>query len=180
MTDNEIIKALECCSQNGDFTKTQIEICSPCSYVNCGDCTGLLKADALDLIKRQQAEIERFKNRQKPTGASGYKVENGKVVFFTNMLGGCKVVKENLEEVVKTMNELLQECYSKDEIAFALKCKTQELKTAKAEAVKEFAERLKEKAMKNDFICMGEVRATEYIISKHELDNLVKETVGDG
>ncbi len=93
-------------------------------------------------FEEQQAEIARFKNRQKPTVASGYKLENGKVVFYTNMLGGCRIEKENLEEVVKTLNELLQEAYAKDEIAFALKCKTEELKTAKAEAVKEFSDTL--------------------------------------
>ena len=87
-------------------------------------------------INRLEAENERFKDRQKPTAASGYKIENGKVVFFTNMLGGCKIVKENLEEVVKTLNELLHEAYSKDEIAFALKCKTEELETAKADIKK--------------------------------------------
>lgn len=99
-------------------------------------------AKAYDEINRLQAENKKFKDRQKPTGASGYKIENGKVVFFTNMLGGYREEKENLEEVVKTLNELLQECYSKDEIAFALKCKTEELKTAKAEAYKECMEQL--------------------------------------
>ena len=124
-----------------------------------------------DRFEEQQAEIERYKNRQKPTGASGYKVENGKVVFFTDMLGGCKVVKENLEEVVKTLNELLQEAYAKDEIAFALKCKTEELKTAKAEAVKEFAERIEQSDVsESDKFIM---------VRKYKFDNLVKEMVGD-
>ena len=98
--------------------------------------------NALVLINRQKAEIERFKNRQKPTAASGYKIENGKVVFFTNMLGGCRIEKENLEEVVETLNELLHEAYAKDEIAFTLKCKTEELKTAKAEAIKEIRDKV--------------------------------------
>lgn len=54
LTDAEIKKALECCAESGDFTKTQDEICSPCPYCNCGDCTGILKANALDLINRQE------------------------------------------------------------------------------------------------------------------------------
>ena len=165
MTDNEIIKALECCSKN--------EPCNICSYDKKEKdefvCCSKLMLDAFDLINRQKAEIERFKNRQKPTGASGYKIENGKVVFFTNMLGGCKVIKENLEEVVKTLNELLQECYSKDEIAFALKCKTEELKTAKAEAIKEFAERLKETSTRD---------AGVWWVMEEDIDNLAKEMVG--
>ena len=159
MTDNEIIKALECCIKN---------TCSECPFYKnwithrCGELRNL----ALDLINRQQAEIEKFTKRQKPTGASGYKIENGKVVFFTNMLGGCRYEYENLDEVVKTLNELLQECYSKDEIAFALKCKTEDLKTAKSEAIKEFAERLKAK---------GDRYAWVVGISKDKINNLVKE-----
>ena len=50
MTDNEIIKALEDCSTYAYY------YCSECGFKD-GD---LLKA-ALDLINRQQAEIERLK-----------------------------------------------------------------------------------------------------------------------
>lgn len=123
MTDNEIKKNLEIYIKDIRCVKCDFE----------DECLFDVIKSALDLINRLQAENKKLKDRQKPTGASGYKIENGKVVFFTNMLGGCKIVKENLEEVVKTLNELLQECYSKDEIAFALKCKTEELETAKAE-----------------------------------------------
>lgn len=50
MTDNEIVKALEICSGGGN--------CRDCPY----DQTGCeFEKDALDLIKRQKAEIERLK-----------------------------------------------------------------------------------------------------------------------
>jgi hypothetical protein len=56
MTDNEIIKALECCVNNGD--------CRECALNpkkgNYGYCTGLAIKSALDLITRQKAEIERL------------------------------------------------------------------------------------------------------------------------
>ena len=57
MTDNEIIKALECCS-----TSSAVQ-CRDCPY--CGNnyekhCAFALANDALDLINRQQAEIERL------------------------------------------------------------------------------------------------------------------------
>lgn len=137
LTDKEIKKALECCSKaktNEDCKKLECpfydDAIEMCGVLNSEQ---VLMSNALDLINRQEEKIKKFENRQKPTGASGYKIENGKVVFFTNMLGGCKIVKENLEEVVKTLNELLQEAYSKDEIAFALKCKTEENENLKAE-----------------------------------------------
>ena len=166
MTDNEIIKALEiCCAER---------ICRKCVYFGKKEfCIANNTPAVVDLINRQKAELEKFTKRQKPTGASGYKIENGKVVFFTNMLGGYREEKENLEEVVKTLNELLQECYSKDEIAFALKCKTEELKTAKAEAYKECIEKVKEEINSHTY---GVLHKT---VINHKLDNLLKELVGE-
>ena len=58
MADNEIIKALECCGKNPP-------ICIECSYkgkCNRKDCYDYLKDDALSLINRQKAEIERLQN----------------------------------------------------------------------------------------------------------------------
>ena len=55
MTDNEIIKALECCGKNPPM-------CSECGYkgrCNRIDCYDYLKRDALNLINRQKAEFER-------------------------------------------------------------------------------------------------------------------------
>jgi hypothetical protein len=53
MTDNEIIKALECCHITCG--------CSECAYVDCPeDCVETMKLDALNLINRQQAVIDRY------------------------------------------------------------------------------------------------------------------------
>lgn len=53
MNDNEIIKALECCGR---------ESCLGCPYRDgkCHQGNPMIR-DALDLITRQQAEIERLK-----------------------------------------------------------------------------------------------------------------------
>ncbi len=56
MTDNEIIKALECCKTGDD--------CKGCPYYaneryTCGEH---FNEDMLDLINRQKAEIERLQN----------------------------------------------------------------------------------------------------------------------
>ena len=59
MTDNEIVKALECCISNTD------ENCNKCvcsgSNVSCVD---VLLQNALDLINRQNAEKEALINGQ--------------------------------------------------------------------------------------------------------------------
>lgn len=58
MTDNEIIKALECC------TKTEfISDCAKCEMFAI-DCKDILIENALDLINRQKAEIESLKHRK--------------------------------------------------------------------------------------------------------------------
>lgn len=56
MTDNEIIKALECCGEE--------DKCKECPYYNKGNFKCLnykFFKDLLDLINRQKAEIERLR-----------------------------------------------------------------------------------------------------------------------
>ena len=56
MTDNDIIKALECCRVG----KREHD-CKKCPlYCRVPACMGHLTADALDLITRQKAEQERI------------------------------------------------------------------------------------------------------------------------
>ena len=141
MTDEQIIKALECCCKSfGNCTKC------PYKEVDCVTTSGksLLLKDALDLINRQKAEIERLHKLQKPTEASGFKIEDGKVVFYTNMLNGYRHELKDLDEVVEELNLMLQEAYKTDEIAGYLRALQEQYKTAKSEAIKEFAKKYKE------------------------------------
>lgn len=96
---------------------------------------------ALDLINRQKAEIERYRE---VVGELG--VKDGEVVALLNG-------KET--------------AYTKKDIAETLK--RMDVKTAKAEAIKEFAERLKRE--KRDLFCIENIDGL--------IDNLVKEMVGD-
>ena len=61
MTDNEIIKALECCLDISPST------CKNCPLFNVTNstmvCSKIATKSALDLITRQQAEIERLKKK---------------------------------------------------------------------------------------------------------------------
>ena len=117
MTDNDIIKALECC-RDGD--------CKNCTFDEC--TTGLLdKGIALDLINSQKAEIERL-------------VEHTKEGIY----------------LAKQLPEMLE--------------------LAQAEAIKEFAERLKWKATATHKTVAGHYR---YEITNDFIDTLVKEMVGD-
>ena len=53
MTDEQIVKALECCAKNIR--------CDECPFKGIKNCMGELYIKSFDLIKRQQAEIEELK-----------------------------------------------------------------------------------------------------------------------
>ncbi len=115
MTDNEIIKALECCYLY------DVMFCDKCPNKDtCGEID--VAESAIDLINRQKAEIERLTDTLKATIAG----------------------QETLQRYIAT---------------------------AKAEAIKEFAERLK-------FNVTG-IPWCEYGPVHREVDKLVKEMVGD-
>ena len=93
-TDEEVIKALECCAKNSTYDE-----CCECLYVECSTqkgCVGELMEDAINLINRQKAEIERL----------------------------------------NAVSEICGDCHKKY---------AEKIERAKSEAMKEFAERLKEK-----------------------------------
>ena len=122
LTDNEIVKALECCS------KPVGENCKECP-LHLTDCLKVnIEELALDLINRQKAENERLTTALK-------EISNG--------LAEVKVLV------------------------------ARDLKNAKAEAYKEFAEELHNKAMKPEEIC------DNFAVGCNTIDNLLKELVGE-
>ena len=120
MTDNEIIKALECCLLSNEQQESRCEDCP--MEVSHAICQELLAFHALDLINRQKAEIEDL----------------------------------------KTQRRVLAVCW-KDTRKY--------LKTAKSEAIKEFAERLN--------VSFGSYTDDTVIWVREKIDNLVKEMVGE-
>ena len=112
-TDEEIIKALELCNKPADP-----EICENCPFCSDFKCLYILKANALKLINRQKAEIEKLENaRQK------------QAQFLSEERGQKYELIDKLSQV-------------------------------KAEAYKEFAERLKEKKLQSTLdarICTTEM-----------------------
>ena len=77
MTDEQIIKALECCATD------DMDDCFQCPYDNMvynpgyDQCADMCRKDALDLINRQKAEIEELKDilEKVPTNAYDLQVE---------------------------------------------------------------------------------------------------------
>lgn len=124
LTDKEIIKALEChikrrCWNNcPNSTEERQLLRKPCSQ--------MIAEDALDLIKRQQAEIERLTDYN----------EN---LLSANTALSCDLIDD--------------------------------VKRARAEAIKEFAERLNAEM----FYKCGDTNYTETCEARRLIDNLVKE-----
>jgi hypothetical protein len=123
MTDAEIMKALEYCKNQGFVSK-----CCECRYKNSSGCVEHLITDALDLINRKNAEIN-------------------KLTYQVNRLK-----KYDEERDIRLHARLTA--------------------TAKAEEIKEFAEKLKSKL----FIADDNFNP---VVTEAEIDNLVKEMVGD-
>lgn len=121
MKDSEIIKAMQCVMGN-DVN------CSECTYQKVlpfPSCRMMCAKNALDLINRQKAEIERVEKE----------------------LMKCKLEKELLHQ---TINQI------------------------KSEAIKEFAERLKDSADKTRIRNLGPEKIIFYT-DELKLDKLVKE-----
>lgn len=123
MTDEQIIKALECCNAYDCETCSALKYCD---YMH----PGALARASLALINRQKAEIERLTD-------------------LSNQLGNDIDIKLNY-------------IYDLEE----------KIETAKSEAIKEFADRLKEKKYKSCEWSHGE---HPYIVEECDIDNLVKE-----
>lgn len=121
MTDNEIIKFMQCVIGN--------EVsCSECAYQKVlpfPSCRMMCAKNALDLINRQKAENEKLKQENE---------------FFR------KTITENAQRALEVTVEAIE--------------------TAKSEAIKEFAERLKEKFGIADCIVT---------VNNNDIDELIEE-----
>lgn len=167
MTDNEIIKALEWCSKGNDCQRCEYQ---PTKYrKGTIGCSMQLKEDALDLITRQKAEIESLTKKyemavaEREANVKGFTTEIERLskvrCHFPND-NYCKVVEVNEE------NEILKE--ENKQLIF-------DLKTAKAEAIKEFDERLKEDCLSYPL----EKDDKTMLVDVDSYNNLAKEMVGD-
>ena len=136
MTDNEIIKALECCIKN---------TCSECPFYKnwsthrCGELRNL----TLDLIKQLKERDKKNENiiryadktiekQQAETAEANEKLQAQADTIFLYE----KVIKDKTAEIERLKSRVEATEISKQKLLLCFK-------TAKSEAIKEFAERLK-------------------------------------
>lgn len=178
LTDEEIVKALECCI-NGN-------ICSECA-LSAGNCNEkVAMAFALDLINRQKAEIDDLErivgmmdNRKyyRKFVDEVYRKEVGNELsdpdfdyiyqlYFDQKaeIEKWKALAENGASAIDTNNRLVQ--------------KFAEIKT---EAIKEFGKRLKSRINDSVFNYWNNNTGGYYLAEDvpDEIDNLIDEMVGD-
>lgn len=153
MTESEIMKALECCSRPVN------ESCSECP-LNSGDCMGMsLEKEAIDLINRKNAEIERI---------------------FTLAEQGDKKLYETLDYRAEKIRELESEI---DRLEKAIEVQKimlgnqdYAIKKARAEAIKEVLERVKKIDLMQclEANCYGEEYPDEELFH-NAIDQIAKE-----
>ncbi len=144
-TDEEIIRTLECCAYSDGCERCQ------CSK-QCDGAEHLI--NALDLINRQKAEIERLKSELSNTRRKALLEASSKFAGHSNYHGDtilCKLI-----------------CMAEgQEVGIAIPLDMSEMK---ANAYKEFAERLKKETLSDKGYD---------ILQQGTIDNLLKELVGE-
>ena len=109
MTDKEIIQALECCGKNHITGST--DVCEHCFLQNSAKCVTELIYKSLDLINRQQAEIERLQKHSKKVLETCSRVtkandERNNEIFQ----GAIEVVRaESIKEFAERLKKLTEQ-----------------------------------------------------------------------
>ena len=152
MTDNEIIKALECCIKSSTGLA-----CEGCPLLDANQCIGkpityvsnLIVEQGIDLINRLKAENEKFN------------------VELVGMRGACNSYKMHYDNAQAEIKRLKKETKDLHKVCDkAIKT----YKETKSEARKEFAMSLVEISYIPNMSLTG-----EYIVSVSDIKNLLKE-----
>ena len=154
LTDNEIVKALECCIKSSHFGECFENKCPLVSEKGCKVGKEILYPYALDLINCLEARIG---------------------VYETCNARKDEAIK-HLESEVKRLqaeNERLKDCIDEQDIEIASLWKR--IEDAKAEAYKRCIENAKEEL----YEWVGADNCIPYSRIKRVLDNLLKELVGE-
>ena len=146
MTDNEIIKSMECVIGNE-------MLCSECTYQKVlpfPSCRMMCAKNALDLINRQKDKIKEFDERNI--------IYRGTVEWQAKEINRQNAEIERLNIESETLATQLKGAYEQ----------IHKLNMEKSEAIKEFAERLKEKLQ-------WDVEFDNKLVFESDVDSLVKE-----
>lgn len=150
MTDKDLIKALECCNKDD---------CDNCPYKR--NCKNVMR-DILDLITRQQAEIDDLTERLDAT------------------IAGQETLQKALAEKDREVEHLNKEV---DRLSQCVLYHDGHSEDAKSEAIIEFAQRLKSLVNQHHYMLANIHNSRDFgmftVGFEQAIDNIVKEMVGD-
>ena len=174
LTDNEIIKALECCIESTSRNDCEDLCCPACEEFGCyfmnkstedypDSLIQEICKSALDLINRLQSKNKEFDEK--------IVIQMGTIDWQAKEINRQRAEIERLQKAGKESVD----CFTRMETLYKIKCK--ELEVAKSSAIKEFAEKLKEEFKPDP----NYEKAVNFTIKlfRNFIDNLVKEMVGD-
>lgn len=176
MTDNEIIKALD---ESEVFLRKRVKDGQPIK-LNERDVEILRNisqvcAKTYDKIDRQQTDNESLKvENQSLRGAA-----NSLKMHYEEAQAEIERLENALLALMNYLNIIGCDKSDVSFIKIATDLNKQIRANIKAKAVKEFVEKLKEKASKMEMACCGAIIRRDYTIDEETLDNLVKEMVGE-
>ena len=157
-TDEQIIKSLKCCMDE--------DMCDSCPIGEqpIAECFKDISTNALNLIKRLKAEVERLNS-----------LCTSKDVIINDLNAEVERLKDILAKKDLNIELLTEACKDSQSnckrLIRLVECYKEKLKTAKSETRYKFAERLKDKAsliQVNAFDCA-------YKITEDDIDNLLEE-----
>ncbi len=155
MTDNEILKALECHSE----TSYNQNACERCPILNHCDCGGKMAQNALDLINRQKEIIEAAISAQETLQR-----------YIAEKDADIERLRGEIKEKTETIVFLKDQAVAWSTGYCNIKKK---LETDRAEAIKEFATALK------TYRCIPMASRGCSYVNCEVIDELVQEMVGD-
>lgn len=175
MTEFEIIKALECCASG-----TSSEACEGCPFNEndiCDKESNATEKYALDLINRQKADIEK-KDIEIDILIRKKEALNDEILDLKAEVEETQKNSETLAIALikaKAEVERLQQKYELSEAEREANVKgfAETLETVRAEAIKEFAERLKVKKAIHYCKCGRDIDTTDIV--NNYIDNLAEE-----
>ena len=111
MKDNEIIKALKCCT---GYDCENCEALKYCDYMH----PGALARAALDLINRQKAEIlelqKRIINRRADMDYRPDKIKSEAIKEFAERLKNCFAISGDYLDIINIIDNLIKEMEDKN------------------------------------------------------------------
>ena len=110
MTDNEIIKSMECCT---GYDCENCKALKYCDYMH----PGALARASLDLINRQKAEIESLKHRKTELQIRNQELQHEKseaIKEFAERLKNCFAISGDYLDIINIIDNLIKEMEDKN------------------------------------------------------------------